>query len=130
MKAPATALALLALVLASCGDDDDKSDKKPAGDGSAKKALFTAGELAPKIESDIVRRAKKEDREAGNDPSDYTYKAKCLPRSGQKLACRLDLTGKDGKSVNTVAYRANFDPDSGEFGYKVTSNQDTRPAGR
>ncbi len=82
--------------------------------------------MATDIERDIVTRAKKEDREVGNDPADYTYKARCAPQTETRLTCRLDLTDRRGRNVNTVAYRAYVDPDTGEFGYKVTANRDTR----
>ena len=53
-----------------------------------------------------------------------------MVKSDTELTCRLDLTDKDGKTVNTVAYAADVDPDTGEFGYRITANRDTRaPAG-
>jgi hypothetical protein len=36
------------------------------------------------------------------------------------------LTDRGGRTVNTVAYRAEVYPDTGDFGYKVTANRDTR----
>jgi hypothetical protein len=118
------AAVLLALVAASCGDDDDEGGN---GNGGGNQPLFTAQEVAPTVERTIVRRAKVEERAAGNDPADYTYEARCIPKSELVLNCRLDLTDKSGETINTVAYRANVDPDTGEFGYTVTANRDTRP---
>jgi hypothetical protein len=130
------AAALLALAVSACGDDDDNGAGRPAKKGKeakeAKEApLFDARERATDIERDIVRRAKREDRAAGNDPADYTYDVRCVPKSDVLLTCRLDLTDRGGETVNTVAYQADVDPDTGDFGYKVTANRDTRaPAGR
>lgn len=129
-KVLALAAVLLALAVTSCGDDDDdKGARSPAKQETVpakEDALFDARERAADIERDIVRRAKREDRAVGNDPADYTYDVRCVPKSDVVLACRLDLTDRRGTTVNTVAYRANVDPDTGDFGYKVTANRDTR----
>ena len=97
------ALLIAVSLLASCGGDD--GDDEQSADRPAKsEALFNARDFVTDIEQDIVRRAKREDRAAGNDPAAYTYKVRCVAKSDTRLACRLDLTDKAGKSVNTVAY--------------------------
>ena len=120
------AAALIAIALVSCGGDDDGENGDNGGRQSTGEALFGAREMATEIERDIVSRAKKEDREVGNDPADYTYEARCAPQTETRLTCRLDLTDSRDRTVNTVAYRANIDRDTGDFGYKVTANRDTR----
>ena len=122
MKIVRLAPLLIAVSLfASCGGDDGDDEKSAKSE-----ALFTTSEVAPEVEKDIVRRAKREDRQAGNDPADYTYDVRCVPKSETRLTCRLDLTDKAGKTVNTVAYTAHVSPDNGEFSYRVTANRDTR----
>jgi hypothetical protein len=130
-KVLALTAVLLALAVPSCGDDDDDNGasrpaKKAEGGSAKEEPLFGARERAADIERDIVRRAKREDRAVGNDPSDWTYDVRCIPKDDVLLTCRLDLTDQQGNTVNTVAYRARVDPDTGDFGYKVTANRDTR----
>lgn len=128
VKLARTALVLVALAVpAGCGDDDDDGTAKTDTEATTTtEALFTAQELAPDIEKDILERARREERAAGNNPNVYNYKSVCVVKSETQLACRLDLTNTEGKTVNTVAYAADVDPDTGEFGYEVTANRDTR----
>ena len=123
MRASTTALLITAaLALAACGDDDEGGDaERPA----AQPSLVDA-ELVTYIEQDIVRGAKQEDRQAGNDPADYEYRIECAPKSDTRVDCNLDLIGKGAQPVNEVVYRVDVTPGTSEFDYRVISNRDTR----
>ena len=124
VKTSKTALLLTAaLAFAACGDDDDKGDAaKPA----AQEPSLVDAELVSFIEQDIVRGAKQEDRQAGNDPGDYEYRMQCAPKSDTRVDCTLGLFGNGAEPVNEVVYRVDVEPETDEFDYRVISNRDTR----
>ena len=125
VKTLRTALLLTAaLALASCGDEDD--DKGDAGKPAAQKPSVVGAELVRDIEQYIVRGAKKEDRQAGNDPADYEYRIECAAKSDARVDCTLDLLGDGADPVNEIVYRVDVTPGTEQYDYRVISNRDTR----